>query len=502
VGHRGDAVTLDTVLAVWDRRKLLAVVVFAAILAGFVTIALALPGLYRSTVTVVVDRQETPGALPRSGIIGELEARLQTIGREILRSARLEALMDRFDLYPRKRSRGAVAATMEQLRRDIQVELQGVDPAIVRGMTIAFTVSFRGRDPQKVAQIANAVASLYVEENLKMRERQAADAAQALRLQVEEAKQQLNQQERRISEFKSRYLGQLPEQVATNLATLGGLNTQLGLNSSSQQMRALERRTTGTGEEAPTARLARLRQDLARLRKLYSDKYPDIVALKAEIAGIEAANAEVARPTDPNVAGTKRPLDDGDAELSALKAEERRLRRDIAAYQQRLDAAPQRELELQEMSRDYRTTKDLYETVLKRYHDAQVAQEMEHRRGAEEFQIVERALPALQPVAPKRLRLILVGVMLAVGAAGAAVVLAEHLDTSFHTFDDLRSFTTVPVLASIPLIVRAADTGRLARQRVVATVSITLGLALVVAASYELAHGNQSLVRLLSGGRS
>lgn len=508
--------TLDAAAVVWARRRLLAVVVFAAILAGIVTIAVTLPGIYRSTVTVLVERQEMPGAFGRSAIIGELEARLHTIGQEILSRLRLEALMDRFDLYPKLRSGGAREAAVEQLRRDIQVELKGVDPGIGRGMTVAFTVSFRGRDPEQVAGVANALASFYVEENFKIRQRQATDAAAALRLQLDETKRQLDEQERRIREFKWRHLRQLPEQVPANLATLERLNTQLALNGNSQ-MRAMERRVAlvkqlrdaessaaATGEDAPAARLARLKQDLARMRKLYSDKYPDVVALKTEIAAIErqAADAEAATPTDQNVAGIRKSLDEVDAEMSALRAEETRLRRDIAAYQGLVNAAPERELELQETSRDYRTTKEFHDAVLKRYHDAQVAEDMERRRTSEEFRIVDPAVPALQPVVPNRLRLILFSVLLAVGAAGAAVVLAEHRDTSFHTFDDLRSFTKVPVLASIPRIVRAADTARRARQRVLATVSIALGLALVVAASYHLAHGNEQLVRLLSRGAS
>jgi hypothetical protein len=81
-------------------------------------------------------------------------------------------------------------------------------------------------------------------------------------------------------------------------------------------------------------------------------------------------------------------------------------------------------------------------------------------------------------------------------------MLAEHLDTSFHALDDLRSFTKVPVVASIPRIVRAADTARHVRQRRLATVSVALGLALVMAASYHLAHGNDELVRVLSRGGS
>ena len=140
--------------------------------------------------------------------------------------------------------------------------------------------------------------------------------------------------------------------------------------------------------------------------------------------------------------------------------------------------------------------------MLKRYEDAQLAASMEQSQQGGQFRILDPAIPATRPQAPNRLGLIIAGVLLAVGAATAAAMLAERLDTSFHTFEDLRSFAKVPVLASIPHVPSADETARLARRHRLATASITLGLALVVAASYYLAHGNDQLVRLLSRGGS
>ena len=154
------------------------------------------------------------------------------------------------------------------------------------------------------------------------------------------------------------------------------------------------------------------------------------------------------------------------------------------------------------MSRDYRTTKELYDSMLKRYEDAQVAQDMERSRSGEEFRLLDPAVPGRMPSAPNRARLALLGALFSLGASAAAVMLAEHLDTSFHTVDDLRAFTRVPVLARIPRLVSTADAVERGRRLRLAVVSIPLGLALIVLASYHVAHGNDQLVRLLSPGAS
>ena len=158
-------------LVVLRRHVWLAAVVFAVVLAGAGTVATALPDVYRATATVLVEHPGTTEGTGKSLIAGELETRLQTIGQEVLSQARLIALMESFDLYPELRARGARVAAVERLRRDIQVKLVRVEPAAGRPTTVAFGITFRCRDRESVARVANALASFYVEENAKIRVR-------------------------------------------------------------------------------------------------------------------------------------------------------------------------------------------------------------------------------------------------------------------------------------------------------------------------------------------
>ena len=171
-------------LAVVRRHAWLAALVFGVTLAGAATVATSLPDIYRAMATVLVEHPGTTEGTDKSLIAGELETRLQTIGQEVLSQGRLVALMESFDLYPELRARGAHVAAVERLRRDIQVKLVRVEPAAGRPTTVAFSITFRCRDPQTVARVANALASFYVEENRKIRVRQAT-AARLTRLNQE-----------------------------------------------------------------------------------------------------------------------------------------------------------------------------------------------------------------------------------------------------------------------------------------------------------------------------
>ena len=492
--------------AIWARRKYLALGVLAATLAAALTIALAMPGVYRSTATVLVARPEMANPSARAALTSELEARVNRISEEALSRARLEALMDKYGIYgPRAKEDEQNVA---RLRRDIRIEMKGVDPVQQRGTPIAFAVSFRGSNPDTVARVANELAGFYVSENSNIRERRAAEALQDVKREVEDAQRRLDEQDRRTNEFKRRNMGQLPEQVAANLAMLERLNAQLALNNHNQVV-AMERRTSmrgagagdlhvgATPEEALTMRLNQLNADLAKLQRQYSDKYPDIITTKQEIETTKKQLAELGpRPGRPAPAQAPRGIAT-DSDLAALKAEDQRLRQMITAYQARVEMAPEREQELQQLSRDYRATREMYDAVLKRYHDAEAAVDVERLRAGAEFQVLEPAVPAREPAAPNRAKLILLGVVLACAATAAAVMLAEQLDTSFHGVDDLRSFSKLPVLVTIPEITTRADRTRRRWRMRLATCAGVLGLFLIVGVAYVGAH-HDLLISLLT----
>lgn len=337
--------------------------------------------------------------------------------------------------------------------------------------------------------------------------------------------------------YTSRYMAEMPQQMGVNLATLERLNTQLRMNSE-QQIRTIEQREklleglveTGAlaraaaGESAESlsndvlARLQqieRMRKDLADLTTKFTDRHPDVARLTEQIAALEREvevqkareaderkreqaeqTASAATPVDPlPPQARRRTLDSLDVELARLQKDEAGIRESIAVYEQRLESTPERQQEYSVISRDYQAAKDLYDSLLTRTEEAEFAASVETDRQGERFRILEPALPPAGPSAPNRLRLLILSVLLALAAAVLAVIGAEQLDTSFHTVDDLREFTTVPVLATIP---RIGGPGLGQRVRIaLATVSVVAAITLVATFSAWLARGNEAVVRML-----
>jgi polysaccharide chain length determinant protein (PEP-CTERM system associated) len=496
---------------IWSRRKRLGIAVFAGVLAVSLGIVAALPAMYRARATVLVDREQVPEAFVRSAVSGEVETRIHRISQEVLSRERLAGLIERFSLYPKLPRPSTNEAAIEEMRRDILLEPKVVDQG-GRITTVAFGLSYRGGDPETVAHVTNALAGLYVERNSKIRERQAAGTAEFLKAQITDMKAKLDEQERRI--------GQAPLPLEAEVAGMERLNMRMRVNSD-RQLRAMDRRERLVKEadgppvaatpgappaETPAMRLAKLKHDLAELKTRYTDKYPDVIRIKGEIAALEprvdAARPEPATPavTPAPPRSAKDPLAEVDAELRMLKDEERAIQRQIAGYEHRTEDAPKRQQEFQRQARDYATTKEFYQSLLKRYEDAQIAESMEQGQKSEQFRILDAAVPPKEPLAPNRLRLGLLGLALAIGAAALAVMLRERLDTSFHTVDDLRAWSRVPLIAGIPPLDTEGDVARSRRRLGLVTASFAVGIGIAASASYLFAHNSEQLTRLLSGG--
>jgi polysaccharide chain length determinant protein (PEP-CTERM system associated) len=498
------------------RRKMIALVVFATVLASAITFALYLPNLYRATSVVLVERPVSE-TFVRAAVTGELESRLHVIKQEILSRARLTDLITRYDLNPELRHGGQIDGALEQMRRDVVVEPTGPEMLSGKIKTVAFNLSYTGEERETVADVANEIAAFYVAQNDAIRSGEAVKTTQFLKSQLDEAKRQLDVQEGRLRAYTSAHNGELPQQVDMNLATLERLNTQLRLISE-QQIRTLEQRqrlmetipaagsaTRMSASDSPTADLLEEKKHaLSELESRATSKHPDVLRLKQEIAALEAAQGRptAATPEDAMAAGQARGraavLANLDAELEKQKREEESLRAIIAGTEKKLESMPTRQQDYALIARDHEAARELYNSLLTRYGEAQVAESMETDRSGERFRIMEAAIPPADPSAPNRVRLLMMGVILALVLAFVAILAIEQFDTTFHNVDEVRGFTRVPVLAAIPRMYPRPAARVL--KTAAATGCLAAVLFVVVALSIRMAQNNEQLVRLLVRG--
>jgi succinoglycan biosynthesis transport protein ExoP len=502
-------------LEILRRRKMIALVVFTTVLASAVTFALYLPNLYRATSVVLVERPVSESFV-RTAVTGELESRLHIIKQEILSRARLTALITRYNLYPELRGGGQIEGALDQMRRDVAVEPTGPEMLSGKIKTVAFNLSYTGEKQDTVADVTNEIANFYVAQNYAMREGEAVKTTHFLKTQLDMAKRQLDVQEGRLRAYTSAHNGELPQQVDMNLATLERLNTQLRLISE-QQIRTLEQRQrllesipasgslarSATPDSPANDTLEQKKQDLGQLEARFTGKHPDVLRLKQEIAALEAVQEKPAEtPEDAAAVGQARGrasvLANLDAELEKQKREEAAVRATIATTEGRLESLPARQQDYAMISREHQVAQELYNSLLTRYGEAQVSESMEVDKSGERFRVMEAAIPPVDPSAPNRMRLLMMGFILALVIAFTAILAVEQFDTSFHSVDDVRQFTRIPVLGAIPRIYPKPATRIL--RTAAATGCLAAVLFVVVTLSIHMARDNEQLVRLLVRG--
>src|SRR5258706_2250290 len=147
---------LDAVLNICGRRKWLGLAILAAGVTATGSLAVFLPNVYSATATVLVERRTVTESLVRPAMTDQIETRLRTISEEILSRPRLKEVISRLNLYPEIRAKGASDETViERLRRDISQDLRSGATAGGSGTTIAFALTYRGRDPRTAAEVGN-----------------------------------------------------------------------------------------------------------------------------------------------------------------------------------------------------------------------------------------------------------------------------------------------------------------------------------------------------------
>lgn len=503
----------DLLQIAW-RWKWLILVPFVAVASATVVAARFLPDRYRSETVILVVPQRVPESYVRSTITNRIEDRLQTIQQTIMSRTRLERIIDEFKLYPAERRALPTEEVVERMRTsDIAVQ-------VVKGDS--FRVAFSSDNPRTAMQVAERLASLFINESLQDRQTMATATSDFLQSQLEDARRRLVEQEQILSTYRLKHAGQLPAERTANLQVLQNLQMQVqatieSSNRDRDRRMLLERSFADLVVEAQSApppssaagsdplwagsgpaaaRLEAARNGLRVLQLRYKDDWPDVRRLKSVIKDLEArAEAEAlekplstgpmaGRPATPEEASRQKRASDLRSEMAGLdlqlkskQSEEKRLRDAIAGYEGRIAATPIRETEMTALTRDYDTLQRSYQSLLAKQEDSKVAANLENRQIGEAFKVIDPARFPEKPYSPNRPLINLFGALGGLGLGLGFVVLLEYRDKSLRSEEDVLLCLSLPVLALVPVMTTARERRSATRRRVLVSCAAVLLVA-------------------------
>ncbi len=486
---------------------------------------------------------QVPARLVPGNVGEELTARINAIAQEIITRSSLQNLIQTYNLYPEDRKRLPMEDVTDRMRRSIGIDnIESYSRSGAPRFHV-FTVSFVYSDRRLAQKVCAEIIDRFTKQSIESRLNSSRQTTLFLSDQYEAAKRELDEIDARIAVFRSKYFGELPEQEQMLVSRISSMEASLqataGQLSRAQQdrlqletqLRELREQAAALAQAPPPSEtttalaqrnpkiaevqreLERARNSLRLLRESYTDSHPDVRRLLAFIEGREKhleelieedrkrlaesapatpgtpalppATAQRLRELGSAIARVQTALQSKDMEIDEYNRQINELKNRIRTTQAKLESGASVSQEYLQLVRDRELAARRYEDLGRKLQDSSMATDLVSRGQSEMMEVLESPVIPEEPIAPNRPLIIAVG--LAIGAAlgiGLASV-REFKDTSLKNLKDVRAYTRLTVLGSIPLLENDFVVRRRRRIAWLAwTVSILCGILLMAGAVF------------------
>lgn len=493
------------------------------------------PDSYVSQAVVKIVPQQVPQNLVQAAINQQMSDRINSMAQTILSRSVLTTIINSFGLYQRERSRMPIEDVIEQMKNAIQIQ-PVASPTGTADRIPAFAVSFSYENRLMAQRVVQELVSRFIDENIHNRSSATFQTTQFMKDELDDAKKELDAAEDKLAAYRMQNNGRLPDQVDSNMRQLTALQSQASYLSARISSVNQEKLQMETNIRIFKDQLANISKDasqlqnspdhksqelldaekdlntsedqLTLLRQHYKDTFPDVQSAIARVEGArkkvqEVTAADAAKKTDttagitPAEQQTVRESRDIEASIrrfqSALEARDLDLQDNtkqlkavndaIKGFEGRMSTVPLGEKQYADLLRDRDLVKERFVDLSGKLSKAEIAQEMEGRKQGETLELLDPASLPTTPTEPKRPMVILLGaalgLVLGIGIAGAR----EMKDTSLKNLKDVRAYTQMSILGSVPLLENDFVVRRRRRLAWLGWTTACLGAAVVMSGS-------------------
>jgi len=483
LGHR--QLNLDDYLEILRRRWWVILIPALVGCVGAYLFSRTLANQYTSRTLVLVEEQAVPDTYVKSVVTGDIGQRLGTMQEQILSRTRLQPIIEKFGLFGNDKGRVAMEDLVDRLRKDISITPIQSLVSTKEGELPGFAIGFTANDPRLAQQVCAEITSMFIEENLHLREQRAEGTTDFLKTEVDQAKGNLDAQDAKLADFKRKYIGALPGNEQADMNILASFSSQLDAVTSqlnraqqdkayqdsllAQQLSAWEmsQKSGGPREDTLEQRLADLQGQLVTMQAHYTVDHPEVVKLKEDIAALKkkiadnAAHAngktvQAAEPSNrtepPEMQQLRFQIHQSEVFIREKTREQARLKQQLNTYQARLSMSPGVEQQYKELTRYYQTALAFYNELLTKRSQSEMATSLERRQQGEQFRVMDAADLPEKPSFPNRPAFAAGGLAAGLALGIGITLLIELRDKSLLTENDVEHFLGLPTLAMVPRI--------------------------------------------------
>jgi polysaccharide chain length determinant protein (PEP-CTERM system associated) len=485
--------TMDDYLAMLRRRmKVILIPTLLAPLAGFL-VSYVFSAKYTSQSLVLVEAAKIPDMVVQQVFTEDLTQHIATIEQRVLSPSRLRPMVDRLGLAKGSQSADDV---MDSIRVNMTIEPVVTDLSQIgagakkkpgqNSPVPGFYVNYTASTAREAQQICTDLTSMLLEEDLKSRQDATQGTTLFLTKQVQDAKQNLDDLDKRLAAFKNQHMGQLPGDEDNNLKILMGLNSQLDANTQTlnraaqdksyteslltQQLGAWKTSQSASNPQTLQQQISQLQAQLIDLEARYTEDHPDVIKTKADIAQVRKKLAEINDASAKGDSTNDKESASEPPEIRQLRLQihqyqdlvvqgtrdQKKLQQEIAVYQSRVASSPATEEEYKELARDYDNAQKVYQDDLAKQSTSRMATQAEQQQQGEQMALLNPANLPDSPSFPNRL-------FFAGGGLGAGLLLGlglalwlEFRDKCIRTEADAEAALELPMLVAVPWVVETA----------------------------------------------
>ncbi len=469
---------IDYLKGIWLKRRYIIIATWLICPIGWYFVA-AMPNVYQSEARVYVDTQSLLRPLLK-GLTVETDpnTQIRLMVKTLLSRPNLERISRMTDLDVQASNSAQYEAIIKSLKDNI--EISGV------GRENIYTLSIEDEDPEMAKNIVRSALTVFIENTLGETRSDSDSAQKFLKTQIKDYENRLSNAEARLTSFKQKYSGILPDQSGGYYVKLNGnkeklkaieldlLENKTRLDSAKKQLAQSVVTDTGSDNKIKSEnsirttyddRINELEVQLDNLNLRYTEKHPDVIETNRNLVHLnKLRSAEIEKylaqnnentgslkhlSANPVIQEVQIHVNQLENLIASLNVRADNYRQRIIELESKVHTLPEIEAELMALNRGYDITKEKYEELLSRKETAQLAQQADETTDKIQFRVIDPPRKATKPSGPQRF--ILFGAVTFLGfAVGIGLsLLMSQLNPVATSTAQLSKITGVPIFGVI-----------------------------------------------------
>ena len=471
---------VDYLKGIWLKRRF--IIISTWLICPFAWVFISqLENVYESDARIYADTQSILGPLLKGLTVKtDPEVQIRLMIKTLLSRPNLERITRMTDLDVQASTPEQYEELIDALKTDIIIKKTGGRKENI------FTITYRNKDPEMAKNVVNSALTVFIENTLGENRSDSNSAQKFLNTQIKDYENRLLASEARLTDFKQKYSGVLPDQYGgyyqklnivkeqLKIIELSLLEQETQLKSAKAQLVSSPNNNSSSQNKIKNSnsiqttfddRIAELETTLDSLQLRYTDKHPDVIETSRRLSHLNdqrskeideylnatksSSDGELATSQNPVIQQLQIQINQLESQVVSSTVRANDYRAQLKELESKIHILPEIEAQLTSLNRGYEITKDKYEELLNRRETAQLAQQADETTNPIQFRVIDPPRAPTEPAGPKRVLFLVGSTIFAFGVGVGLSLLFSQINPVVTSSSQVSKITGIPVFGIV-----------------------------------------------------